>query len=151
MINTTGAIGYFQRAIALDLLPPVPALSAHPWIRFPETDKDPEQVLELFEIQDKSRNTRAAARAFDIPFERIVIMGDSGGDGPHFQWGESVGAFLIGSMTKHSLESYCRDKGIRIDHRIGPTYRPGDSTDIEREMGVDFSELISVIKAHLGL
>jgi len=151
MINTTGAIGYFQRALALDLLPPVPALSGHPWIRFPESAKDPDHIFELFEIQDKSQNTLAAAQAFSIPSNRIIVMGDSGGDGPHFEWGASVGACLIGSMTKYSLDSFCRGNGIRIDHRIGPTYQRGEQTDFDREMGVDFSEVISVLEEHLNL
>ncbi|CAB5098135.1 hypothetical protein D3OALGA1CA_1246 [Olavius algarvensis associated proteobacterium Delta 3] len=151
MINTTGAIGYFQRALALGLLPPIPILSAHPAIRFPDSSEDPGQVFELFEIQDKTRNTLAAARAFGIPLKRIMIMGDSGGDGPHFQWGNSVGASLVGSMTKNSLETYCREHGIPIDHRIGPTYQRGDRAEIEREMDVDFSGLIPFVTERLSL
>ena len=41
MINTTGMIGYFQRIFAKNLLPAVPALSAHPMIRFAKNDTDP--------------------------------------------------------------------------------------------------------------
>ena len=44
MINTTGMLGYFQRAFAKGLLPRVPALSAHPMIRFAGCSSDPQYI-----------------------------------------------------------------------------------------------------------
>ena len=108
MINTTGMIGYFQRVFAKGLLPTVPVLSAHPMVRYAHRETDPLQVYDLLEIQDKSKNTRAVADCLNIPGEKIILMGDSGGDGPHFEWGAGIGAHLIGSMTKPSLETYCQ-------------------------------------------
>ena len=57
MINSTGLIGYFQRVLAKQLLPPVPVLSAHPMIRYPTRASDPAHVYELLEIRDKGKNT----------------------------------------------------------------------------------------------
>jgi 2-hydroxy-3-keto-5-methylthiopentenyl-1-phosphate phosphatase len=110
MINTTGMIGYFQRIFAKSLLPRLPALSAHPLVRYPEQDSDPNVIFDLFEIKDKGKNTEAAVRYFNTPFNQIILMGDSGGDGPHFEWGTKADAFLIGSMTKPSLEKYCQKR-----------------------------------------
>ncbi|MBW2202038.1 MAG: hypothetical protein JRF71_14625 [Deltaproteobacteria bacterium] len=90
MINTTGMVGYFQRIFAKNLLPPVPVVSAHPMIRFPERKSDPPSLYDLLEIQDKSKNTAAVVRSFNIPPEKIIVMGDSGGDGPHFEWGAGI-------------------------------------------------------------
>jgi len=145
MINTTGMIGYFQRLFARRLLPPVPALSAHPQIRFQSSSSDPGHIFELYETTDKARNSAQLARCLEIPPEKIILMGDSGGDGPHFLWGSEVGAFLIGSMTKASLDSYCREHDIAIDLRFGPDYsavemRPQDGR------AVDFMQLAAVIE-----
>ena len=75
-----------------------------------------------------------------------ILIGDSGGDGPHFEWGASVGAYLVGSMTKPSLESYCRKKEIKINTRFGVSYSEGEKKDPAREMEVDFMGLVSVIE-----
>ena len=104
MINSTGMIGYFQRVLANRLLPPVPVLSAHPMIRYPGGTSDPAHVFELHETRDKAENTQALARTLGIEPEKIILVGDSGGDGPHFEWGAGSGAYLIGSMTKPSLD-----------------------------------------------
>ena len=141
MINTTGMIGYFQRVFAKGLLPTVPVLSAHPMVRYAHRENDPLQVFDLFEIQDKSKNTRAVANRFNIPGEKIILMGDSGGDGPHFEWGAQTGAFLIGSMPKFSLETYCQTKGVDIDLRFGLSYAEGDEKDPKQEMQTDFRDL----------
>jgi len=146
MLNTTGMIGYFQRVFAKGLLPKVPVLSAHPMVRYPKRETDPLQVYDLFEIQDKSKNTRAAAERYDIPAEKIIIMGDSGGDGPHFEWGAQINAFLIGSMPKPSLETYCQAKGVDIDLRFGLSYAEGDAKDPKQEMQTDFRDLSPVIE-----
>ena len=150
MINTTGMIGYYQRIFAKGLLPPVPVLSAHPMIRYPELKSDPIQVHELFETRDKARNTETVARSLGIQAEKIILMGDSGGDGPHFEWGAESSAFLIGSMTKVSLDSYCREKGIVINLRFGLDYSKGEKKDQKNELDVNFMDLASTIEAILG-
>ena len=150
MINTTGMIGYYQRIFAKGLLPPVPVLSAHPMIRYPELKSDPIQVHELFETRDKARNTETVAHSQAIQAEKIILMGDSGGDGPHFEWGAESSAFLIGSMTKVSLDSYCRKKGIVINLRFGLDYSKGEKKDQKKELDVNFMDLASTIEAILG-
>ena len=141
MVNTTASIGFFQRVFARKLLPRIPCLSAHPGIRFEPSETDPEEVYELLEVTDKSINTRRAAELHDIPLKRIMIIGDSGGDGPHFEWGAQAGAFLTGSMTKWSLENFCRQKGVTIDLYFGLRYGKGENRDEAGEMAVDFKEL----------
>lgn len=124
MLNTTGMKGYTQRVLAKGLLPHVPALSAHPFIGYPEQPTDPEIFLPLLEIQDKATNSAAVAEKYAIPRGRIIVMGDSGGDGPHFAWGAHMGALLIASRPKPSLEKYCAERGIPIHHRIGTAEDP---------------------------
>ena len=150
MINTTGLLGYFQRIFAKGLLPIVPVLSAHPMIRYPGQVTDPPQVYELLEIEDKGGNTAAVMRTSEIPPAKIILMGDSGGDGPHFEWGAGVGAFLVGSMTKPSLQEYCQSKSILIDCRFGFTYAQGEKKDPEKERQVDFMGLTSLIAEFVG-
>lgn len=150
MINTTGMIGYFQRVFAKGLLPTVPVLSAHPMVRFSNRETDPLQIYDLFEIQDKSKNTRAVADRFNIPGEKIILMGDSGGDGPHFDWGAGIGAHLIGSMTKPSLAAYCQTRGISMDLRFGLSYTEGDQKDPKQEMQIDFRDLSPIIEKFLS-
>jgi len=145
MINTTGMIGYFQRALAGRLLPPLPALSAHPLVRFASGPLDPPLICELGRIGDKAVHTERVARRYGIPPHAIVIIGDSGGDGPHFEWGAQVGAKLVGSMTKPSLAGYCARRGIAIDHRFGHTYAEGEATAAKAEMNYDFMLLLDII------
>lgn len=149
MINTTGMIGYFQRILAKHLLPGFPVLSANPMIRFSGTKSDP-FVYDLFETSDKGKNTEAAAGKYGIPLNKIILIGDSGGDGPHFEWGNRVNASLIGSMTKPSLEQYCRDRNIVIDLRFGISYAPKETKSIEAEMQIDFKQLIDIISELLA-
>ena len=145
MINTTGMAGYFQRICAKGLLPELPLLSAHPMVRYPQQNSDPDHIYTLFEIKDKAKNTQAAIKAHRIPPNKIVIMGDSGGDGPHFEWGTKVNAFLIGSMTKASLENYCLAKNIKINFKFGISYAHNQNKDLKKEMQVNFMDLSSCI------
>jgi hypothetical protein len=143
MINTTGMQGYFQRAMAKGLLPAGVAVAANPMISYPGPEM---KMYEVREIEDKVKNTAAVLQEYGISTQRLIIMGDSGGDGPHFEWGASVGAHLVGSMMKTSLQSFCKKKGIEINTRFGVTYAEGDKKDLEREMEVDFMGLAAVIE-----
>jgi hypothetical protein len=149
MLNTTGMIGYFQRVFARGLLPQIPALSANPMFRYPTGDGDPPFILDLHETIDKGRNTAAVAAKIGIPAARVIVMGDSGGDGPHFEWAHQAGAFIISSMTKPSLAAYCESRGITIRRRFGLVYGKGETRNLEREMAVDFSALIEAIEEAL--
>jgi hypothetical protein len=150
MINTTGLMGYFQRIFAKELLPKVPVISANSMIRYPALETDPPHMYELYEIQDKGKNTEAALKSFGISEKKIVIIGDSGGDGPHFEWGAKHGAYMIGSMAKHSLRNYCIKKNMEINLLFGPAYRIGEERNGETEMLVDFMELSSVFESILA-
>ena len=141
MINTTGMIGYFQRVFTRGLLPKVPVLSANPMVRYHGLESDPDFIYDLFEIRDKAQNTEAVARHYNISADKIILMGDSGGDGPHFEWGSENGTYLIGSMTKPSLKNYCQSRGIHIDLHFGLTYEEGVEKDPQKEMQSDFTEL----------
>lgn len=149
MINTTGMTGYFQRIFAKGLLPQVPALSAHPMIRYPYQETDPNHMYDLLQLHDKGKNTKALMHSLDIPPHKVFIVGDSGGDGPHFKWGASQGAFLIGSMAKPSLKIYCQENGIPINLIFGLSYDEGDKRNPEKEMLIDFMELSSVVEEAL--
>lgn len=149
MINSTAMAGYFQRILQKGLLPPVPFISAHPMIRYPQTKTDLPHLLVLLESQDKAKNTEAVMNHYSVPARKIILMGDSSGDGPHFQWGAGIGAFLIGSMTKPSLARYCRTKGISIHAHFGLSYQEGEKRDLEREMAVHFMDLAPVIEGIL--
>ena len=146
MINTTGMIGYFQRIFARDLLPRTAVISAHPMLRYPENTSDPPHIYDLLETGDKAINTEAVIRSFGISSDRVILMGDSGGDGPHFEWGSKTGAFLIGSMTKATLDDYCRIKNIKINLRFGLDYTKDYKKDVKKEMQVNFMDLASTIE-----
>ncbi len=145
MINTTGMIGYFQRIFAKSLLPPVPVISAHPMISYPRNTRASFRVYELLQTQDKSTNTGKVARQWAIPADKIILLGDSGGDGPHFEWGAAIGARLIGSMTKPSLAKYCRSKGIEINQRFGLDYTRREKASLEEELQINFMKLTDTI------
>lgn len=145
MINTTGAVGYFQRAVFKKLLPPLPVISAYPEPNFPDAAFAPDQVYPLFEIADKAKHTQEVARKLGVPLSRVIIMGDSGGDGPHFKWGAENNAFLIASMAKPSLQQYCKKEGIQPDCTFGHTYSQSDTPNHAAEMGYNFSGLTTVI------
>jgi hypothetical protein len=146
MINTTGLTGYFQRVFAKKLLPRVPVLSANGMVRYPFQATDPPLMYDLEEIQDKGKNTACALESFGISEKRMVIIGDSGGDGPHFEWGKQNKAYLIGSMAKQSLTNYCEKNKIGIDLFFGPTYTSGRQRSDDEEMMVDFMESIPVFE-----
>lgn len=143
MINTTGMQGYFQRAMAKDLLPQGIVVAANPMISYPGHEME---MYEVREIEDKAKNTETVMRLYGITPKRVILIGDSGGDGPHFEWGASVGAHLIGSMAKPSLESYCRKKEIKINACFGLTYSEGEKKDLGRVMKLDFMGLAPVIE-----
>lgn len=151
MINSTGMIGYFQRVFVKHLLPKPAALSAHPMIRYPKAATDPHHIYELFETRDKGRNTAAVAKTLGIAPDKIVLMGDSGGDGPHFEWGAGTGAYLIGSMTKSSLDQYCRSRNIRIHHRFGEDFSSTGRAGAGNETAHDFTDLIPIVSEALNL
>jgi 2-hydroxy-3-keto-5-methylthiopentenyl-1-phosphate phosphatase len=146
MINTTGTQGYFQRAFAKNLLPRVPVVSANPFISFPGDYDGIDFTHHVLEIDDKAKNTRLVIESLALPANKLIIMGDSGGDGPHFEWGASVGAYLIGSMTKSSLSEYCRTRGIRINKKFGLSYASGESRDVDLELQANFMDLITLIE-----
>jgi hypothetical protein len=149
MINTTGMVGYFQRVFARGLLPCIPALSAHPVLRFGDLPSDPGLILDLLEIQDKPKNTAAALRSFGIRSSKIIVMGDSGGDGPHFEWGAKAGALLIGSMTKPSLAAFCKDRGIAIDVQFGDAGEGHSACSGTGLTGPHFMELVPLLEEYL--
>ena len=149
MINTTGMIGYFQRVFAKNLLPKVPALSAHPMLRYPKGDSDPPHIYDLFETLDKVKNTESVIRSLNIASNKIIIMGDSGGDGPHFKWGAGVNALLIGNMTKASLKKYCAQHNLSFDIQFGISYAEGVDKNLQKEMQVNFLDLVPLVKNFL--
>jgi len=150
MLNTTGMIGYFQRVFAKGLLPKVSVLSANPMVRYPSSATDPPTVLDLLETQDKGKNTAAVVAGMGLPAGRVIVMGDSGGDGPHFEWAHRAGAFIIGSMTKPSLAAYCEQRGIRMNLQFGLVYGRGEPRDPGREMAIDFQDLTAFIEKMLA-
>jgi 2-hydroxy-3-keto-5-methylthiopentenyl-1-phosphate phosphatase len=150
MVNTTGFQGYFQRIFSKKLLPQVPVVSAHPLIRYPEVRSSPFIFYDLFETFDKGKNTQAAMGRFDIPPKKIILLGDSGGDGPHFQWGVGQGALLIGSMTKPSLQSFCQKEKIAIDHHIPPLDNRNDPIAINGKPDFSFMDLADMIDAFVA-
>ncbi|MEF8824218.1 MAG: hypothetical protein V5B78_09345 [Desulfohalobiaceae bacterium] len=149
MINSTGPIGYFQRALAGGFVPGFPLLSAHPFLRYPPFETDPDHVFELFEIEDKGKNTQAALNALGIPPHRTAVLGDSGGDGPHFAWAAENGALRVGVNPKASLERYCAERGITIHARAGIAYSPGQPRDREAEAKTDLNEVCDILLREL--
>jgi len=150
MINTTGSMGYFQRIFFKKLLPGVSALSAHPGLVFSASPSDPNFLFDLREITDKPVNTAMAARHFQIPPQNILVMGDSGGDGPHFKWASDQNAIRVASMAKPSLKKYCDQQQIEIHEYFGISYQDGEPRRHSDEMQVDFRELVAVVVDRLG-
>jgi len=147
MINTTGPIGYFQRVFAKKLLPVIPVLAANPIISYPMS-KDEPYFYELKETRDKGKYTAIVSKEYGIPLKNVVIIGDSGGDGPHFEWGEKNSLYKIGSMTKQSLLEFCSSKNVEIDLQFGLVYGKGVQRDEKKEMSVDFLQLRSVFEKY---
>ena len=115
-------------------------------IRYPYSETDPHFTYDLLETQDKSKNTDRVMRSFGIHAKRAILIGDSGGDGPHFEWGAIQGAFLIGSMTKPSLKMFCEENGIKINLFFGISYNRDEEKNLEKKRLVDFMELSSIIE-----
>ncbi len=146
MINTTGLTGYFQRIFARRLLPPVAVLSSNDLLRYPDSGSDPPLMLGLEETQDKGRNTQQVIRLLEKPPAKCILMGDSGGDGPHFEWGAENGAYLIAVLPKPSLLQYCRDKDVDIDYFFDTETQPlAHGTVRKNNGGLDFMALTAVI------
>jgi hypothetical protein len=151
MINTTGSMGYFQRAFTKKLLPRVSALSAHPGLVFPDGKSDPKALFKLQEITDKPINTALAAKHFQIAPQNILVMGDSGGDGPHFKWAMEQNAVCVASMAKPSLKEFCARQGIEIHKSFGISYENGEARREAEEMQVDFKELVPYIVDRMAI
>ena len=150
MINTTGAQGFFQRIMEKKLIPPVPFVAANPFVKFPGVETDPRFPLLVLETSDKGVNTENVMKRFKIDPSKVVVIGDSGGDGPHFKWGASVGAFLIGSMTKVSLKNFCVKNDVILDNYFGVVYSEKEQRDVLREQTFDFKELGAFIVNRLS-
>jgi hypothetical protein len=151
MINTTSTQGYFQRVFAKGLLPKVPVVAANAMINFSNPAETTCYEYLVTEIEDKPKNTAAVMDKFKILANRVIVIGDSGGDGPHFEWAFNQRAFLIGSMTKDSLSQYCQSRGIRINRSFGISYGPAEARNLEKEMAFDFRVLAEPILAATGL
>ncbi|HTY26245.1 MAG TPA: hypothetical protein VMC85_24160 [Desulfomonilaceae bacterium] len=151
MINTTGTQGYFQRVFAKQLMPAVTVVAANPLIRFPDRTSEDRYRYQVLEIEDKPKSTIAVLRTYNVPPNKVVVMGDSGGDGPHFQWAAKNGALPIGIMPKHSLICYCESSYIRISRFFGLCYGPDEARDLEKEMSFNFRELKIVLYDALDL
>ncbi|MBM3300007.1 MAG: hypothetical protein FJY85_08635 [Deltaproteobacteria bacterium] len=151
MINTTGLQGFFQRVFAKNLLPPVPIVAANPMIRFSGMEDDPRYWLVVQEIEDKPRNTELVSRSHGVPPKKVIVIGDSAGDGPHFRWAAENGAFLIASMAKPSLLSYCKRQGISVHKHFGVSYGPMQARNLQKKLQVNFLDLRDFIKALLGI
>jgi hypothetical protein len=52
-------------------------------------------------------------------------------------------------MTKQSLAAYCDNKGITISKRFGLVYGKDEARSVEKEMAIDFRDLIGTIEAAL--
>jgi hypothetical protein len=151
MINTTGTQGYFQRVFAKNLLPVVPFVAGNPLVRFPGAGDGRRYKSQVIDIEDKPKNTESVMISLGISPRQVVVIGDSGGDGPHFEWGSKVGAFLIGSMTKRSLQVYCSHRGISIQQSFGVSYLLGEVKDREEEVRVNFMDLTEVLAEAFSL
>lgn len=150
MLNTTGTHGYFQRAVAKKLLPPVPIIAANPFIAFPQISVPTEFPCNVLEIADKPRCTLEVATRFAIPLQRVAVIGDSGGDGPHFHWARRSGALCVAAMPKESLIAYCANHGFAPDLKFGVKYGPGDMRDLNAESQVDFDALADLLLDHFA-
>jgi 2-hydroxy-3-keto-5-methylthiopentenyl-1-phosphate phosphatase len=151
MINSTGTQGYFQRALAKGLVPDIPIISANRMISFPEKSTAHKFKHAVMEIDDKPKNTQAVIDQYGLKSDCVVVIGDSGGDGPHFSWAADIGAFLVASMAKLSLIEYCERTGVKINRFFGMNYAKGLRRGENQEMVFNFMDLTSVIANHLNL
>ncbi len=151
MINTTSSQGYFQRAIHKGMIPEVPIIAANPITSFPSPLDGKRYALKVIEIDDKAKNTAQVMKDWSIPSERVIVIGDSGGDGPHFVWGHEQNAHLIASMAKNSLVNYCASRNITIERFFGVVYQPGQSRDLQLELQYNFMDLVPIVSEILDL
>ena len=151
MINSTGSKGYFQFVLENYLIPPVPIVSCNPFIDFSSKNFQDTIWLDIKEIHDKPTNTQTILKRFGLSPKDLIIMGDSGGDGPHFEWGWKAGAHLISIMKKGSLERYCKERNIELDVEFGIDYSSGEAPSLEREMEIDFMDLRDHIRSLLSI
>jgi 2-hydroxy-3-keto-5-methylthiopentenyl-1-phosphate phosphatase len=151
MINSTGTQGYFQRALAKGLIPDIPIICANRMISFPEKSTTDKFEHEIMEIYDKPKNTQAVIRQFGLKSDCVVVIGDSGGDGPHFSWAAHNGALSVASMVKPSLVEYCERTGVGINHFFGMNYAQVGKRDENKEMQFNFMDLAKVIAQYLKI
>ncbi|MGB9616555.1 MAG: hypothetical protein ACP5M0_02440 [Desulfomonilaceae bacterium] len=151
MINTTSSQAYFQRAIRKGLIPAVPLIAANPLIQFPDPSDGDRYALEVLEIDDKAKNTAHVMKEWGIPAAQTIVIGDSGGDGPHFVWGSQQNAHLIASMAKPSLVNYCASHNATIHRFFGVVYKSGQSRDLQQELQYNFVDLAPIVSEILGL
>ncbi len=151
MLNTTGTQGYFQLAVSKGFLPKIPIIAANPFISYPGNAPREAYQFQVNEIADKGVNTRAAMDKFGFSAPHVIIMGDSGGDGPHFEWAAKHHIFKIASMAKYSLQSFCDTRSIEIDYFFGLKYAKGQSRDVMRELEFDFEDLTAMIQSRINL
>ncbi len=151
MINSTGFKGYFQIILESSLIPHVQVISCNPFIDFSSKNLPNTIWLDIKEIHDKPTNTKTILKRFGLSPKDLIIMGDSGGDGPHFEWGWKAGAYLISIMKKRSLERYCKERNIELDVEFGIDYSSGEVRSLKREMEIDFMDLRDHIRSLLGL
>ena len=118
--------------------------------RYKADPQDPAEIYPLLETADKGVHTAAVAAKYKIPASRIIIIGDSGGDGPHFAWGAQAGAILIASMAKPSLIRYCSDRHITINHFFGHIYASGETVSLENEQNCSLRELWPLTMERIG-
>jgi len=151
VINTTSTQAYFQRAIHKGLVPAVPVIAGHPMTRFPGPSDGDRYSLEVLEIDDKPKNTALVMKEWGILPEQLIVIGDSGGDGPHFVWAHRQKANLIASMAKTSLVDYCRSQNVAIERFFGVIYKPGQSRELHLELQYNFMDLVPVVSEILHL
>ncbi len=148
MINTTGFKGYFQRLFTRKLFPVPQALAANSVIAYPE-DRVPAMVFDLQETTDKGVFTARVARKLGLGGDKVVVIGDSGGDGPHFQWGAENGARLVAAYAKPSLIGFCRSRGIEIGYFLGKG--PGTHNLGAPAAKDNFMELVPLLEELLSI
>ncbi len=144
MINTTGFMGYFQRLFDRGLFPVPDALAANKMIFYSNAECIPEITFELTETSDKGIFTAEVVRRLGLELNKVMVIGDSGGDGPHFQWAKHNGAVLVAAMAKQSLLAFCKSREIEIDFFIGPG---GKNQGYRTTSGdADFLDLLPLLK-----
>ena len=151
MINTTSSQAYFQRAINKGLIPAVPIIAAHPVTSFPSPGDGDRYSLQVLEIDDKPKNTGHVMKQWGISPRQLIVIGDSGGDGPHFVWAHQQNAHLIASMAKTSLLNYCKSRNVTIERFFGVVYKPDQPRELDLELKYNFMDLVPMVLEILNL